>query len=335
MLAALGVRVCVRVRVLALVVFFALAGLGLGPSTAWAAGHWSKSARLFPGSATEIFVSCSSSRFCAAVGYEPAPNQDVARVYTRGHWRDGTRLPGSTGQSYTPELNSISCVSSKFCVVAGLMPDGDGEFWYFNGSSWRVQTGNPMSDDSISCVSRDFCMAYGMAQATAGPPSAEIYNGKSWTPPQKIDSTYGVVSCPSTSFCEAFDTAGRALTYRHGSWSKPKTVDPSERNNPGYEYISCPSSKFCLAVGRNTFVVRRGTSWGSPGHIKHGGLADGESCASRSFCVEINDTGDANMFNGSKWTSKVVTRASLLSVSCASTRFCAAFDDLGRLYLYK
>jgi hypothetical protein len=69
------------------------------------------------------------------------------------------------------------------------------------------------------------------------------------------------------------------------------------------------------------------------------------SCASRSFCVAATEnedgegdvtSGDALIFNGYGWTDdQVDDNAGLESVSCPTTRFCAALGDEGAEYVYR
>ena len=53
------------------------------------------------------------------------------------------------------------------------------------------------------------------------------------------------------------------------------------------------------------------------------------SCPSASFCVAVDDDGNAFTYNGSSWStpSRIDTIGDLTSVSCPSSSFCVAVDQ--------
>lgn len=67
------------------------------------------------------------------------------------------------------------------------------------------------------------------------------------------------------------------------------------------------------------------------------------SCASASFCAEVDTNGDAFTYNGTTWSAGVridfsslgeVFPVTLNSVSCATASFCAAVDQAGNALMY-
>ncbi len=55
------------------------------------------------------------------------------------------------------------------------------------------------------------------------------------------------------------------------------------------------------------------------------------SCSSSTFCVAVDDTGNATTYDGTTWSAPIAidTRLRLSDVSCPSTSFCTAVDDHG------
>jgi hypothetical protein len=60
------------------------------------------------------------------------------------------------------------------------------------------------------------------------------------------------------------------------------------------------------------------------------------SCTSSTFCVAIDNSGDAYFFSGSSWSEPegVDESESLDAVSCSSTKFCVAVDGEGYAFAY-
>jgi len=96
-----------------------------------------------------------------------------------------------------------------------------------------------------------------------------------------------------------------------------------DRPSGGFQSISCPSSTFCVAVDRSGYATLfNGTSWTEPEPV--GGLR-AVSCVSDSYCVGIGD-GAAYVFNGTAWSTAIPSPptfgAELLAISCTSTTLC-------------
>ena len=92
-------------------------------------------------------VSCASSKFCVAVGYdERADGGDggpIAETWNGTRWAavKVVKLPAGTSGG---ALFGVSCSSAKSCVAVGAAvntaetPAGFSEFW--NGRAWRLVT---------------------------------------------------------------------------------------------------------------------------------------------------------------------------------------------------
>ena len=152
-------------------------------------------------------VSCSSQKFCMAVGdsdstgpYGYSEKVPAAETWNGLQWQliSVPTNPASSDLETLDELTSVSCLSPSFCAVTvvtegvtfvGSEPtsslEGYAETW--NGTSWSAQAiGNqPLA---ISCTSSSFCTAVGTEGGAAagaftlgGPAFATVFDGTSWT----------------------------------------------------------------------------------------------------------------------------------------------------------
>lgn len=151
-------------------------------------------------------VSCSSTTFCIAVGYNPS-DQGGAFKYSSGHWSLVTSLPSSL-----TSLQGADCVvKSDDCYVVAASnfadpPVGDIYETTDSGSKWTKQTlpKGTAGIYSISCVSTADCAAVGYDSAG----KAEAVSKKSGTRflDGKVPSNDGpmyTVDCLSTKMCVA------------------------------------------------------------------------------------------------------------------------------------
>src|SRR5262245_8718805 len=120
-----------------------------------------------------------------------------------------------------------------------------------------------------------------------------------WGGATAIDQPFSAksISCPTSSFCLAGSGETSPAVYRSGAWS-PGSGSP-------FGHVSCVSSTFCVGVGANDASVFNGTSWSAPAQVTPStGLPylDTVSCASESFCIAVDGSGNAYKYNGSTWT---------------------------------
>ncbi|MHB2023689.1 MAG: hypothetical protein ACYCO3_10215, partial [Mycobacteriales bacterium] len=107
----------------------------------------------------------------------------------------------------------------------------------------------------------------------------------------------------------------------------------------GYENYTNNSSgveSVPLAGGSAVTLASYGDSWSAVQSVDGSNEIDSISCASNTFCMAVDSSGQALSFNGSSWSSPVpVTSASgtsgpaLTSVSCPTTSMCVAVDAAG------
>lgn len=305
----------------------------------WAGHRWTSQRFPVPAGATSTAlsqVSCTSARFCEAVGsYQTHTlNQTLplAATWTGTSWRL-QRAPHPAGDP-SVQLNVVSCTSPAFCEAwGGASPEVGGqevaEQW--NGRSWHLQTVPANSNAlSVSCVSTAFCEAVGLGFGNAG--SAWVWNGSSWTAqtvPSQVSSG-GLIgaSCVSPGFCEAVGVnlggpGSLAAIWNGSAWQVQSTPNPAKTASTNMRGVSCASARSCesagsfdLAQGNTPHALAEGWN-GSTWRLQHAAAPPGAtpnmlsavSCVSASFCEavgeHINNAGSqvnlAETWNGTTW----------------------------------
>jgi hypothetical protein len=286
-----------------------------GRAFTYSGSSWSAPASIDSGSGVYLSsVSCApATSFCVAVD-----NSGRAIEFTGGSWGSPVTVEHIEGQERG--LGPVSCASSSFCVAA----DGQGNAIAFNGTTWTApQSLGGLFLSSVSCVS-SFCAAVDYNGR------AVTYNGTSWAASvstgESFEAPLRSVSCTSSSFCVAVG-GGNAVTYNGASWSAPVAIDAN-----GADYVSCVPS-FCVAVGGEYAVTFNGASWGTPTKIDsvEEPFLLSVSCASSSFCVAVDDNGNALTYKSGSWSAPDSIGGQLNSVSCApASSFCVAVDEGGQ-----
>ena len=182
------------------------------------------------GSSTGVAsISCVSSSFCAAVGFDYADGcsgcglyESFLEIWNGSSWTfDG---PQNLGDAYNNQLlDGVSCTGPTFCMAAGwyvLSGELDPLTEEWNGAGW-FQVTAPVTSSSdgdflqgVSCVSSTFCMATGYYEGTETnydyATLAEEWDGTTWTlllPQNPAGSNPGEsnalegVSCPDPNGC--------------------------------------------------------------------------------------------------------------------------------------
>ena len=290
------------------------------------------------GSATVPAVSCISSQFCVAGGsYEGAAKsgQAFVSVWNGSTWKDHEVASQLSSGDYAA-VNSVSCVSVKFCVAGGWYSASGGNEEAFvsiwNGATWSDRTvagtlnvGGYAGLSTVRCVSDAFCVAGGSYSDIQQNMEAfvAVWNGSSWS---------------------AHEVAA-ALNFQ----------DPGGGATAGVDALSCLSSSFCVAGGYYTsddeelnllgFVsVWNGTRWSDSEVARdlNGGASasvSSVSCSSRTFCAlsgylspsqTVSYTwGFVSIWNGTSWHDQDVhpylrLSSNLNAVSCSSSDSCVA-----------
>ena len=251
-----------------------------GTGIAFNGESWSQSMNLTSGVVSS--VSCMSSSFCQAVGSteEFIGSTSPAIVSFPTIWNfDGTNWSGPTELSYSGALNSVSCVSTTFCMAVGnkdttIYPWGgvatQGLALAFDGTNWS-QTNLPQivnSLSSVSCIASTYCQAVGTYSIPT--PNGNInqvaalgWNGSTWTTeslPISYVSNLTSISCVTISYCQAVGSNNStAVVYDGTYWN---SEEPLPSNTLNLNSISCVTISYCQAVGSdNSAIVYDGTTW--------------------------------------------------------------------------
>ena len=314
-------------------------GLTTSLAETWNGSQWTMQSFPVPansGGAGLAQVSCTSAKFCEAVGSyfdeTDGQNAPLAAVWNGTSWTVQATPSLTTPAGFT----AVSCTSAKFCEAwGGGNPGNPGpevaEQW--NGTSWALQTvpSNAVSVASVSCTSAKFCEAVGTS-------AAYNWNGSQWSV-QTVPSSLSVaglngVSCASAKFCEMVGVentepnyVGVAAVWNGSVWSAQSTTNPSGAAYANLNAVSCASAKSCEAVGdyRITTTANdpkaladawNGSSWALQQAAAPAGATDNllndVSCASASFCVAVgwhfnsagNEVNLAEIWNGTSWLIK-------------------------------
>ena len=196
-------------------------------------------------------ISCLSTTFCMAVGY------NRALVW------DGTAWSVSALANPDFQARSVSCSSATDCIAVGeVLGDLHVERW--NGSDWTkvaAPTRPQYSNDEltgVSCVSATYCVAVGFTGYSSESSDALLYtwNGTAWkapvhpTTPRHLTS----VSCWAVGDCVAVadDDTYRALSASDGHWVSDQVLPSNTQAtklSSSLLSVSCVASVQCMAVG--------------------------------------------------------------------------------------
>jgi hypothetical protein len=279
-------------------------------------------------------VSCTSPRFCEAVGTyfdtSAATNVTLAATWNGTSWSlQSTPNPG--GFNFE-QFNTVSCASPTFCEAWASGNAGNpgvtlAEQW--DGTSWSSQTvPSNATVNSVSCVSATFCEAVGPDQAFA-------WDGSAWSaqtiPAPADNGNLSGVSCASLKFCEAVgeynnngNDVGVAVEWDGSAWSAQTTPSPSTATWTNMNAVSCASAKSCEAGGYFEVQVTSndpkaladtwtGKAWqlqqaAAPPGATYNSLS-AVSCVSAGFCEAVgthfnsagNEVNLAETWNGKSW----------------------------------
>jgi hypothetical protein len=268
-------------------------------------------------------VSCVSARFCAAAGSQgdsahlSRGDVPLTMIWNGSRWRKtATPLPRGWTEG---ELDSVSCVSPRYCVAIGEYNRGSYEYALaetWNGRTWtaarlpRPSGGFGHVGGAVSCGAARNCLAV-LSFDSATPGVREYYGilrGTKWslhvvTGPK--GAGFAGVSCVSATHCVL---AGNYVTKRvlvlFETWNG-KTFTPMKAPTPAgtglfIAGVSCASAKSCAAVG----------SAGPP-------------------IVQAANASFAELWNGKAWSVASVPRprglgTNLYGISCGSPASCVA-----------
>jgi hypothetical protein len=305
-----GVLVMMTAAVLGVGLARAAGGWQIEPTAGGATGH----------RALLSAISCPLATRCWAVGSTQGPTRSTPgptiELWNGHRWT--TQALSLPRRLRFGGFSDISCVSARFCMAVGaeavsvyVSRSPYGELW--DGRTWTNEPMvGPVKQDvglaGVSCTSSAACVAVGVRYLSPGlrPVGfAQRWNGHDW---RTIRSPSGSVapsglSCMSATACMAGgEPNGPGAQLWNGRRWRPQVIPiprgivAYQRSVPFLTALSCPAARRCVGLA----VVRTGYS------------SDAELTAT---------------WNGRKWTSAVIRRAStfyLSGISCRSTRACVA-----------
>jgi hypothetical protein len=236
-------------------------------------------------------ISCPTTSLCVAV-------DDGGSVFT-------TTDPSAGPSTWSPSaidpgqpLNSVSCPSPEFCLVAGYgrvlastNPTGGPTAW--------TQSSAPV--DMVSCASPQMCAGTGNSGTYATSDPAVGYNA--WNlvafpggagPPGVPGPSLSAVSCPSARLCVGVGSAGLSDSTSPlvaNSWTE--VVNP---HAVGLGTVSCNITQFYAITDSRGDVLTSAApaqgSWTFTSIDPHSQIY-GASCATAQFCVAVDARGRA------------------------------------------
>jgi putative hemolysin len=242
-------------------------------------------------------VSCTSARYCMAVGTEAAQGRTVpvAEAWDGRRWL-GQRVPGPTGSvALASQLDAVSCSGPSRCVAVGTSHTASSDvafadFW--NGTRWRLL---PLSypagsTDLIGVSCRDsMCLLTGLYLSGGQElPLAFELDGTAWRrltpaiPPGQAGVGLAGVWCTTPSACMVVGSYDQAQGQGQGSanlaeewdglrWRVLRTASPAGTGNgPGLVAVACPITVLCLAVGSYNDISRPGREFAVREIWQHG-----------------------------------------------------------------
>ena len=194
----------------------------------------------------------------------------------------------------------------------------------------------------------------GTGSGSNGAPANAVADpaGGSWSPPTPVpDAAMSAVSCATANFCVGVGQ-GTYLTYDGTKWTAPAAIGSSAQSSsadladspaPGPDPLSCPVPGFCVMVGGEqgqAFVYDKGAWTATQVDSNSANLLNSVSCASPTFCMALDDSGDAYVFDGAAWGPPLAIDVADMpanlggALSCPSAGFCMAVVDSGKAIIY-
>ena len=250
-----------------------------------------------------------------------------------------TITPSPSPGGSSNQLNSVSCMTSTWCMAVGEADTvaGNGKVHasviteHWNGTTWSQSPNTlPVSNYrglwGVSCVSTTWCMAVGFiwvaSYGQAG--LAELWNGTSWSPVRTTPSyQLNSVSCVSTTFCMAGGDgkSGVVETWDGAAWT-PISFPSVNTTMDQVTSVSCTSATSCMALDLYDVTSAQytaidywnGTSWSAttvpPPPTTGSEVLGSVWCTSAASCMAVGDeavgngtaTAIAYEWNGASWS---------------------------------
>ncbi len=258
-------------------------------------------------------------------------------------------VPSPNSGTGINQLKGVACVSSSFCIAAGL---------YYNSSitaQTLIESWNGASWSIVPSPNSSFCTAVGSyISGEADQTLIESWNGTSWSIAPSPNSGYSFlngVACVSSSSCTAVGTSyiNTSDTFKSlieswdgTSWSI--VASPNTGTSDFLNDVACVSSGFCTAVGnyfssdfrpRTLVEAWNGSNWSivSSPNTGTGDFLYGVACVSSESCTAVGTLIES--LNGVRWSivpSPNSGYSSLNGVACISfksLKSCTAVGSAG------
>jgi hypothetical protein len=189
-------------------------------------------------------VSCTSSAFCMAVGFQAdtsgTQTGPLAESWDGRTWE--LRSVPVAPKAQPVELWNVSCGSLRLCIAVGSGEHGPvAERW--DGITWSPQElPRGVVPQDASCPTARFCL---MVSSTGG--MAARWNGRRWSR-QRLPARVGAlsaVSCPTSTWCLGVGPRAAAALWTDGGWSLPRARIPQQTSVD----VSCSAPGTCTVIG--------------------------------------------------------------------------------------
>lgn len=278
----------------------------------------------------------------------PAPDIETRYrvvVIARGYYTSATSaivsvLPQPVGLSWGPSSrpvpvtgfsNFVQCPSSSFCMLIGAE-----SYQTWSGGSWSVTQSlpRPMSSNfgtpaPASCSVDGYCML--IDPSVNGTAYYSVFDGQTWATPVAFspsDPIYLInsVACASATFCITTESDGSSLVWNGTSWTQTSNFGSQAQVTSYGDLVLCASPTSCWTQGGARWD---GNAWTNVESVNTSSSSDRISCASATFCVDVDNTGTMRKYDGQNWltvTSPWPTDEQTANpdVSCPSADFCVS-----------
>lgn len=309
-----------------------------GQAAAQGGPGWTVTTGIDPSNASDNSlsgVSCQSAVQCLGVGTSYGEENDLP--VTDALEGSSTWVAATAAlESDNVGLDSVSCVSSSWCMAVGWEIDTNdayhliaavysGGTWTVNASLERPAYAYPGSAklESVSCTSETSCVAVGETDPYAysyyESPLVLTFDGRGWSPVSiSYDASFSggalsSVSCADATDCAAVgqfynDDVGNeesfAVELSPSGWTLLDDLDnTSQEASSELDGVSCPAAGQCEAVGEYTDTYY-GYEWALAGSL------DGTS-----WTPDYYDATPGTLYDEG---------AQLSSVSCTAPTSCVA-----------
>lgn len=284
-------------------------------------------------------ISCTSSRFCLAVGSggpgsSPTESGPLAERWNGRQWsRASAPVALNTGGYGTSAFTQVSCARATLCVAVGTWDfenggDASATGWIaqrWNGSAWVGVLGSNPNDNlanrqlnGVSCSAGHGCTVVGatynaneVGTFTRVWRLTPTHSSVQQSPNELVPGYFSLtdISCPSANSCVAVGGysdatgAGRALVERWDGVSWSIQAAPGSGTLAG---VSCPSTSFCLALAGSDVDEWNGVTWSSmPSALPDSTSLVAVSCVSADACMGVagGPSGPVSeWWNGTIWS---------------------------------